>query len=225
MAAALQRSITFPPIRIQKLDSYVIHVAKNAVSLKELREAGLEFGRGRGDITRFLERLGVVEVADGVVRLTGLGMRLVSLRELIGVSVYYALFYQRVPQFKLLMEVLRERSAVEREELYKLVNGKLSELSPTAWLNKVAFRTLLQLAEELGAVDRDGGSYRYLGDPVERAVATYYGRHGVKIGQSLYVPPDKVLTRECGREKPPQGLYEVDLRCTVWSLYSIFATT
>jgi hypothetical protein len=73
VVVTVQRSITFPPIKLKRIDEYVLYVARNNASLEELRERGLEIGRGRGDISRFLERLKVVEVVNGVVALTPLG--------------------------------------------------------------------------------------------------------------------------------------------------------
>jgi len=42
---------------LRRIDEYIHYVAKNAPTLEELRERGLEIGRGRGDITRLLERI------------------------------------------------------------------------------------------------------------------------------------------------------------------------
>ncbi len=63
MVVTVQRSITFPPIRLRRIDEYVMYIARRNATLNDLRESGLEIGRGKGDITRFLERVKVVEVA------------------------------------------------------------------------------------------------------------------------------------------------------------------
>lgn len=222
MITTLQRSITFPPIRLKKIDDYVIYITTHEVSLEELKERGFDIGKGKGDITRFLERLKIVEVLNGSVRLTALGRRFVTLKEILGLSIYHALFFQRVPQYRLLVEILKEVREVRREDLYNLVNDRISKISPTAWVNKVAFKTLLQIAEDLNVAKRNGNIYSFLEDPVERSVIEYYKRYGVKIGQSFYVRPDAVIIKECGKEEPPYGLYRVDAVCTVSNIYNIF---
>ncbi len=224
VVVTVQRSITFPPIKLKRIDDYVLYVARNNSSLEELRERGLDIGRGKGDITRFLERLKMVEVVNGVVTLTPLGRALVSLREVLGPAVYHALFYQEVPQYKLLVDVTRDAGNIGVEELYAVVNDRLSKISPTAWLNRVAFKTLLQIAEELGAVKRLNGLYSFLGDPVAKAVLEYYAKHGVRIGQSFYIQRDRVVVRECGKEEPPHNLYKVDVDCVVSKIYSMLTS-
>ncbi|MGC9049765.1 hypothetical protein [Pyrobaculum sp.] len=223
MVITVQRSITFPPIRLRRIDEYVAYVAKHTPTLDELREVGLEIGRGRGDITRFLERIKVVEVSNGRAALTALGRQLVSLREILGVAVYHALFFQRVPQYRLLVEVLADLNEGDFDGLHKAVNDRLSGISPSAWLNKVAFKTILQIAEDVGAVERDNGVYRRRGDPVEVAVVDYHTRHGVKIGESYYVSADRAIYRECGRQMQPHGLYGVDVACVVAKIYNTFS--
>jgi hypothetical protein len=223
VVVAVQRSITFPPIRLKRIDDYLMYVARRNATLSDLRENGLEIGRGKGDITRFLERLKVVEVVNGVVALTALGKTLVSLREWLGHAVYHPLLYQRVPQYRLLIDTVRERD-FGVEELYMAVNDRLSKISPTAWLNKVAFKTLLQIAEDLGTVGKRNGVYTFLGDPLVKAVAEYHMKHGVKIGQSFYITRDKVIIWECGKEEPPHNLYKVDIDCVVSKIYSLFAS-
>jgi hypothetical protein len=208
---------------LKRIDEYVMYIARNNPSLDELKEKGLEIGRGKGDITRFLERLRVVEVSNGLVVLTAVGRTLVSLREWLGPAVYHALFYQRVPQYRLLIDIAREKRSIDLEELYVAVNDRLSHISPSAWINKVAFKTLLQIAEDLGVLRRQNGVYNFLEDPITSAVQEYYTQHGVRIGQSFYVTQDKVTVRECGKEEPPHGLYRVDISCVVVKIYNVFA--
>ncbi len=148
MVVTVQRSITFPPIKLKRIDEYVLYVARNNASLEELRERGLEIGRGRGDISRFLERLKVVEVVNGVVALTPLGRALVSLRELLGPAVYHALFYQGVPQYRLLIDAVRDAGNIGVEELHVAVNDRLSKILPTAVAQQGGVKTLLQKAED-----------------------------------------------------------------------------
>lgn len=217
--AVVQRSITFPPIKIVKIDEYVTYVAKNRATVVELKEK-IDIGRGRGDITRFLERIGVVEAKDYVV-LTELGRELVSTREAIGNAVYHALFYQRVPQYRLLIEAAREGAATQ-DQLHQATNRRLSEISPTAWLNTVAFKTLLHMAENLEAIEKRDGRYIYLNDPVERAVERYYATYGVKIGDSFYATFDKILVLDCGRQELPHGLYKIDVACVTSKIYHKF---
>jgi hypothetical protein len=224
VVVTVQRSITFPPIKLKRIDEYVLYVARNNASLEELRERGLEIGRGRGDISRFLERLKVVEVVNGVATLTPLGRALVSLRELLGPAVYHALFYQGVPQYRLLIDAVRDAGDIGVEELHIAVNDRLSKISPTAWLNRVAFKTLLQIAEDLGAVKRLNGLYSFSSDPVAKAVFEHYAKHGVRIGQSFYIQRDRVVVRECGREEPPHNLYKVDVDCVVSKIYNMLTS-
>ncbi len=217
----MQRSITFPPIKLKKIDDYMLYVAKNKARVVELKEKMLDFGRGRGDITRFLERIGVIEVGE-FVEFTNLGREVVSLRESLGTAVYHALLYQRVPQYKLLIDVLKERD-LARDVLYELVNKRLAELSPTAWVNRVAFRALLQIGEDLRTVKRNNGVYSYLEDCVEIAVTNFYTRHGARVGDNFYTSFDKLLIPECGKLEHPLNLYRVDIRCIVSKIYSKFS--
>ncbi|MEM1662590.1 MAG: hypothetical protein QXY12_02175 [Pyrobaculum sp.] len=223
MAITVQRSVTFPPIRLKRIDDYVLYVAKNSPSVNQLREIGLEIGRGRGDITRFLERIGVVETGGGVVSLTKLGGRLVSLREELGLAVYHALFYKRVPQYMYLVDSLKEAIEIKQEELYNYVNEKISKISPTAWVNRVAFKTLSHIAEELGVVEKLNSLLRYRGDPVEASIEAYYREHGVKIGQFFYVSLDKVIVEQCAKFEQPQSLYKIEIDCVVNKIYEIFS--
>lgn len=223
MAITVQRSVTFPPIRLRRIDEYVLYVARHRPTLDALREGGLDIGRGRGDITRFLERIGVVEVGAGAVSLTKLGERLVSLREALGVSVYHALFYKRVPQYMYLVDSVREAGVVGVENLHGVLNEKISKTSPTAWVNKVAFKALLQIAEELGVLEKVEASIRYVGDPVLSSVLSFYEKYGVKIGQFFYVSLDRVLVEYCSKFEQPQGLYRVDVECVVDKIYEFFS--
>lgn len=219
----MQRSITFPPIRLRRIDDYIAYVARHTPTLDELREAGLEIGRGRGDITRFLERIKVVEASSDKVVLTTLGRQLVSLRDALGVATYHALFFQRVPQYRLLVEVLAGLREGDFDGLHTAINERLSSISPSAWLNKVAFKTILQIAEDLGAVERLNGVYRLRSDPVEAAVVDYHVRHGVKIGGYYYISGDRALYSECGRQVQPHGIYSVDVACVVAKVYNTFS--
>ncbi|MEM1598090.1 MAG: hypothetical protein QW598_02795 [Pyrobaculum sp.] len=219
----IQRSITFPPIRIDKIDEYVVYVAKHRPTINMLREGGLEIGRGRGDITRFFERLGVVETRGEVVELTPLGRQLVTFREAVGIAVYHALFYQRAPQYRLLVDLIREVGAVDQQQLYEKANISLRQVSPTAWINKVAFRTLLQIAADLRAVEKDGAIYKWAADPLEEAIRNYLSKVGVKIGSSYYVTFDKVIVKECAKTEPPHNLFRVDAECTLNKIYALFS--
>ena len=217
--ATIQRSITFPPIRLKKIDEYIMYVAKYRPPPHQLKSAGLDIGRGRGDITRFLERVGVVASGD-VVELTEVGKLLVSIRESIGIAVYHALFYQRVPQYKLLVDVVKDGIG-ELSHIHTEINKRIAIISPTAWLNRVAFRTLLQIAQDLEAVKKMGNVYTYVGDPVERAVLQYLTSFAAKIGADYYTSFDKVLFNECGK-LGPSGLYKVDAKCIVEKIYTSF---
>lgn len=219
----IQRSITFPPIRIAKIDKYVVYVAKHRPTTNTLREVGLEIGRGRGDITRFFERLGIVNVRGEVVELTPLGQYLVTFREVLGLAVYHALFYQRTPQYRILVDLVRERGAVDQQQLYEQANLRLGHISPTAWINKVAFRTLLQIATDLRAVEKDGAIYKWVADPLEEAIRNYMLKTGVKIGNNYYMSFDKVIIKECVKAEPPHNLFRVDMECTLNKTYVLFS--
>lgn len=222
MVIVVQRSVTFPPIKLKRIDEYIKFVATRQPTPSELREVGIEIGRGRGDITRFLERLGVVEQAQGRVALTPLGRHLASLREALGVAVYHALFFQRLPQYRVMVEAVAEGREGDLETLFKTVNTKLSAISPSVWINKVAFKTLIQIGEDVGVLEKQGSLYRYLGDPVERALVEYHEKSGVKIGYYYYVPADKLIVPNCGKPEPPNSLYRVEILCVLESIYKAF---
>lgn len=223
MALIIQRSVTFPPIGLKKIDEYVTYVARRAAMLAELRERGLEIGRGRGDITRFLERVGAVQYDGACVRLTSVGALLVSLKESLGLPAYHALLYQRVPQYRVVVDVAAERLEVGAEDLYAAANERISKLSSSAWLNRVAFRALVRLAEDAGAISRQRSLIRFQGDPVVRAVLDYCERRCLKIGREFYAGVGEVLVSECSRIEPPHDMYRVDVSCVVRSVYGAFA--
>ncbi|MEZ0318725.1 MAG: hypothetical protein ABWK05_01850 [Pyrobaculum sp.] len=223
MATVIQRSITFPPIRISRIDEYVVYVAKHRPTINILREEGLEIGRGRGDITRFFERLGVVETRGEAVELTSLGKQLMTFREALGSAVYHALFYQRIPQYRILIDLIKKSGAVDQQQLYDQANLSLRQISPTAWINKVAFRTLLQIAADLRAVKKESVIYKWAADPLEEAIQNYLLKVGVKIGNNYYVSFDKVIVKECAKIEMPHNLFRVDAECTLNKIYALFS--
>ncbi|MFP3491374.1 MAG: hypothetical protein RXN86_01225, partial [Vulcanisaeta sp.] len=71
----IQRSIPIPRIGLNKLINYIVFVGENpGINCSAIRDRGLDIGKGRGDITRFFQRIGIVSVDNECnVKLTDIG--------------------------------------------------------------------------------------------------------------------------------------------------------
>jgi len=220
MVLSIQRSITFPPIKLDRILAYLENVVEKKLDVRQLKELGLDIGRGKGDVTRFLERIGIVQTSERV-ELTKRGLEVYSLIRQFDKSILHIVFYNTIIQYKIFIDIIKKYNNTNLEDIYNFINMELNKISPTAWLNKVAFKTLVALALDLGVVAKEGGSLIYAGDPVERSVLKFFDERGVKIGDYYYVdvyhvrnPVDK-----CAEVQRPQNVAKLDIKCAVSALY------
>ncbi|GAB6944616.1 hypothetical protein [Vulcanisaeta sp. JCM 14467] len=177
----IQRSIPIPRISLEKLINYMLTVGENpGIDCSTIKERGLDIGKGRGDITRFFQRIGIVEVyGDCNIRLTDAGNALYrALNRDVALSkmLFHLILYRELPHYRLLINTISEEGPVSITELHKLINQRMRELSPTAWLNEVAFKALIGLAVDLGVVEVVNGevNIRYaasISECIRRAIA------------------------------------------------------
>ncbi len=158
----IQRSIPIPRIGIDKLINYIITVGENpGINCSTLRSKGLDIGKGRGDITRFFARIGIVRVGeDCSVALTevGQGIYRALIRDVyLGKSLLHLVLYSELPHYRLLMDLVAMEGEVGVDDLFKKVNERVRELSPSAWINEVAFKALLGLGKDLGVINVSNG--------------------------------------------------------------------
>lgn len=206
----IQRSIPFPPIRLERLVKYLVEAAQRSpLPLEEARERGLDIGRG--DITRFFKRLGLIEVVDGRITPTQAAYELLSLYNLLGNAVFHVVFYSALIQYKLLYDIVREKGEAGLDELRDELNRRMREISPSTWVNDVAFKSLVSFGVDVGAFKRRGRSLQYAGNPISKAIAAAFG--GAAIGGSAYVPDIPEWLAHCARRVMPTGVMAVDESC------------
>ena len=189
----IQRSIPIPRIGLEKLMNYIIAVGEDpGIECRELRDRGLDIGKGRGDITRFFQRIGIVEVnGDCSIRLTNVGNTLYrALNRDVGLfkMLFHLVLYRELPHYRLLINTISEEGPMGIDELHKSINQRMRELSPTAWLNEVAFKALIGLATDLGVVDVTNGEVgiRYtasVSECIRRAVVTIGSQRVLRIDE------------------------------------------
>ncbi len=185
----IQRSIPFPPIRIEKIITYLKYVYdKDIVNTEELKKNNIDFGRGRGDITRFLNSINIVELEGSKVRLSKIGKILVEIYNNSKIMFKILLnnyLYDRVIQYRILIDILRENSKIDIETLYRKVNENIKHISPSTWINKVAYRTLINFSIDLEVIKKDGKYLTYLGhrDLINNIMKDF----STKIGDEIYI--------------------------------------
>ncbi|GAB6946596.1 hypothetical protein JCM16161A_07260 [Vulcanisaeta sp. JCM 16161] len=178
----IQRSIPIPRISLEKLINYILVVGENpGINCSAIKDRGLDIGKGRGDITRFFQRIGLVEVyGDCNIRLTDTGNTLYrALNRDLALSkmLLHLILYKELPHYRLLINLISEEGPINIAELHKLINQKMRDLSPTAWLNEVAFKAIIGLATDLGVVEVVNGevSIKYtasVSECIRRAMAS-----------------------------------------------------
>ncbi|GEM_PF-576144 len=160
MTITTQRSIPIPRVKIDRLIKYLIYLSERGeVSVKELKDSNLDFGRGRGDITRFYKMIQLVEIHEDKVRLTRSGKtlcRYLSTNTLLGYNMFHKILYNKIIPYRLMIDLVCKYGSMSEHELYLMVNEELSKISPSSWINNVAYKTLLGLALDLKVVERRG---------------------------------------------------------------------
>ncbi|OYT26250.1 MAG: hypothetical protein B6V02_02095 [Thermoprotei archaeon ex4572_64] len=160
MTITTQRSIPIPRVKIDRLIKYLMYLSeKGEVNVKELKDSNLDFGRGRGDITRFYKMIQIVEIHEDKVRLTRSGKmlcRYLSTNTLLGYRVFHRILYNKIIPYRLMIDLVCKHGSTSEHELYLMVNEELSKISPSSWINNVAYKTLLGLALDLKVIERRG---------------------------------------------------------------------
>ncbi|KUO80951.1 MAG: hypothetical protein AT714_03245 [Vulcanisaeta sp. OSP_8] len=154
----IQRSIPIPRIGLNKLINYIVFVGENpGINCSAIRDRGLDIGKGRGDITRFFQRIGIVSVDNECnVKLTDIGNTLFKTLNndlALAKTLMHLILYSELPHYRLLIDVISENGTVSVDELHEKINQRMRELSPTAWLNDVAYKALIGLAADLDVIE------------------------------------------------------------------------
>ncbi len=164
----VQRSIPFPPIRLQKIIKYLTYISDKTVSISELKDNKIDFGRGRGDITRFLTQIEIVYIENSKVKLTGSGKILRrfiidSKPTLIFKILFHNYIMDRILTYNILIHTLERFNKTSLEDLFHIVNEELKTISPSIWMNKVAYRSLISIASDLEVLERHSSTITYIG--------------------------------------------------------------
>mgnify|MGYP001773202790 CR=1 FL=1 len=207
MRLTVQRSIPFPRISLSRLINYLTYIRDNGiVNINDLKNSGLDFGKGKGDITRFFEKLGVVTVHDDAVSLTNRGEELVNGIKEHGIMAFHEYLVSELPQYRLLIEVLRDLGNVKEDDVLVELNKRIALESPAAWVNRVALRSMLGLLQDIGIVVRVNGTITYVNsdftDPME-----CLGRISVQVN-GQYLIGIRELSNCLGRVIDPSSLIE-----------------
>ncbi len=209
----IQRSIPIPPVKLEKILNYIKYVCeRDGADPEELKKAGLDFGRGIGDITRFLKNIEVVTIVQGKVKICEQSL----CKDIENVetfkSKFHKVLYEKLPQYQIIYNIIKEKGKINIEELYTEANIKISEISPSSWINKVAFRTVLTFLTELGLIKKTGNTVEHISKTkLDTAIACLKEKIS-KIGTRYYLSVKEIA--ECLNvdmttvlEKAKQGNY------------------
>ncbi len=164
----VQKSIPFPPIRLEKIVNYLLYVKDRLVNTQELKDCKIDFGRGRGDITRFLHQIGIVEFENNKIKLSNIGKTLTMFLKDDKPSIMFKILFNnymidKVLTYRVLINTLKEVGKIDIENLYLILNDKLRNISPSLWINKVAYRSLIMLAQDLEVIEKRSNMLIYVG--------------------------------------------------------------
>ena len=214
MVVGEYRSIPFPPIKLDKIVNYIFYIGeRGVVGVEELRERGLEIGRGRGDITRFLHWLGIIYVDGGnKVHLTARGRMLLELVTSIGVGAMHVPLYLFVKPYRVVVDELSARGSVTME--------LVRDLTPS--LNTVSRRSLIRLIVDVGVAGENGRELVYLGDPVKRGLAKCLGDPPTAndVVRCIPVKVDECIVQVSGTAT--HRYVKIDLDCATNNIYASF---
>jgi len=188
----LLRSIPIPRISLDRIVSYLKYVCeKGSATCAELKDNKLDFGRGIGDITRFLRSLGLVEVEQERVRIAD--ERVCKLIKSVKTAklLLHSILYTRLLQYKVALDILRECRCMKLDEFHSKINEKLAEYSPNTWLNNVTFKTVVGFLEDLGFARRQGSQIVYTERGVD-LVKQCLEANSQKIGTTVLVDVENV---------------------------------
>ena len=191
MSLTIQRSLPIPRIKIDKLLDYIKFVGdKGLVDVKELKESNIDFGKGKGDLTRFFLRLNIVTIQDNKVKLTDEGLDIykkLNVDREVALKKFHEILYEKLIQYRITLDIVKTEKKILEEDLYQKVNLKIQEISPSTWINRVAFKTILGLLQDLGLIVKIGREITYRGveyiDVVEKCIR----ENIVEIENRVYV--------------------------------------
>ena len=214
MAVGEFRSIPFPPIKLERIINYIFYIGeRGVVRVEELRVKGLEIGRGRGDITRFLQWLGIIRIdGNGEVILSGRGRVLLELAATMGVSAMHVPLYLFVKPYRVVVDELAAEGSLRMDVI--------RDLTPS--LNTVSRRSLIRLLVDVGVAGERGRELVYLGDPVRRGIANCLGVSPAEsdVARCVPVKVDGCVARLSGIG--PRRFVKVDLDCVISNIYARF---
>jgi len=207
------RSIPFPPISLRKILDYLRYVGeRGVVAVLELRSRGLDIGKGRGDITRFLAWLGMISVVDGSVSLTSRGRALLELSVSLGLSAFHAPLYSIVEPYRKLIDSVADNGRVPLSDVEHLLSD----------LNSVARKTVIRFGIDVGAISVDGSSIIYVGDPIHSSVSKCLGDSPTISDIPRCIPVDVDGCISVVSRVASTSVIRVDVDCVVSHIYSLF---
>jgi len=194
MALNVQRSIPFPRVSLNKLLAYIEAVGDNYGLRKgDVRNKNLDIGKGKGDITRFFLRIGIVEENGEAIELTQHGWAIYnSIKMGAGAKQLHSYLMNALPQYKLLIDVLLKNGSINEDELFNLLNEEIRRLSPSSWINKVAFKALLGLLIDAHIVVKVGKVINYTNGDMVTRIKTCIDTNKVKLGDYYLLSINKL---------------------------------
>ncbi|GGP21102.1 hypothetical protein GCM10007981_11550 [Thermocladium modestius] len=195
MALNVQRSVPFPRVSLGKLLAYIEALGGNygVLTRDEIRERGLDIGKGKGDITRFFLRIELVREGKDGIELTQHGWMIYdAIRMGEGAKQLHSYLASMLPQYKLLMDILMSRGPLDEDSLFNELNEEIRKISPSSWVNKVAFKALLGLLIDAHLAVKTGRMVRYInGDPAVRINACI-DSNAVRLGDYYLISANKL---------------------------------
>ncbi len=195
MALNVQRSVPFPRVSLSKLLAYIEALGSNygVLTRDEVRERGLDIGKGKGDITRFFLRMELVREGKDGIELTQHGWVIYdAIRMGEGVKQLHSYLASMLPQYKLLMDILISRGPLDEDSLFNELNEEIRKISPSSWVNKVAFKALLGLLIDANLAVKTGRVVRYInGDPTVR-ISACIDNNAVRLGDYYLISVNKL---------------------------------
>jgi len=200
-----QRSIPIPPVKIERILAYLKHICeKGEATPDELKKLGLDFGRGVGDITRFLRNIRVITVSQGKVKICEEDSEKIckSINNMSAFrKVMHQILYERLVQYKIACDIIRELGKVNIDELYQELNNRISEISPSSWVNKVAFRTIITFLTDLGIAKKSGNTIEYYAKAKVEEATTCIRSKISKVGTRHYLTVNDIAACTGSDEK------------------------
>ncbi len=195
MALNVQRSIPFPRVSLNRLLTYIEVVGDNYGSLSkdDVKNKGLDIGKGKGDITRFFLRIGIIQENGNTIELTQNGWSIYnSIKMGTGSKQLHSYLLNVLPQYKLLIDILLKNGSINEDELFDSLNEEIRRLSPSSWINKVAFKALLGLLMDAHIIIKVGKMINYTNGDIITRIKTCIDTNKVKLGDHYLLSVNKL---------------------------------